>query len=65
MNPELQRAQDMLGAMQAQRDTALNANVHMQAELMAAQRRIGELMAEKTSLENQLSKTTGEQPASD
>lgn len=65
MTTELQRAQDLLTAMQGQRDNALNANVHMQAELLAAQRRIGELMAEKTLLETQLSEAKSEQPASD
>ncbi len=40
MNPELQRAQDMLTAMQAQRDNALNAVVMAQAEIAALRREI-------------------------
>jgi len=40
MNPELQRAQDMLSAMQAQRDNALNAVVMAQAEIVALRRQL-------------------------
>lgn len=43
MNPELQRAQDMLSAMQQQRDYALNAMVHAQAELAAQGREVAAL----------------------
>lgn len=38
MNKELQRAQDMLTAMQQQRDNALNAIVMMQADLADTRR---------------------------
>lgn len=43
MTPELQRAQDMLAAMQAQRDNALNAMVMAQAELAARDRELARL----------------------
>lgn len=43
MNPELERAQDMLSAMQMQRDNALNAMVHAQAALAAKDREIAAL----------------------
>jgi hypothetical protein len=42
MNPDLQRAQDMMAAMQAQRDAALNACVQMQAEIANLQRQLAE-----------------------
>jgi hypothetical protein len=40
MNPEMQKANDMLAAMQMQRDNALNAMVHAQAELAALRREL-------------------------
>jgi hypothetical protein len=43
MNPDLQRANDMLAAMQMQRDQALNAVVHAQAELAALRREVARL----------------------
>jgi regulator of replication initiation timing len=43
---EIQRANDMLEAIRAQREAALNANVQMQAEMAALRRRIAELDAE-------------------
>ena len=46
MNAELQRAQDMLIAMQAQRDNALNAMVLAQAEIMNLKREIAALKTE-------------------
>jgi hypothetical protein len=45
MNPEIQRAQDMLDAMQGQRDNALNAMVLMQADVIALRREIAALKA--------------------
>lgn len=38
MNKELQRAQDMIGMMQQQRDNALNSIVMMQADMAALKR---------------------------
>jgi predicted nucleic acid-binding Zn-ribbon protein len=43
MNSEIQRAQDMLAAMQMQRDNALNAMVMAQAELASRDREIAAL----------------------
>lgn len=43
MNTELQRAQDMLAVMQAQRDNALNANVLAQAEIAGLRRQLAGL----------------------
>lgn len=45
MNKDLQRAQDMLGIMQSQRDQALNASVLTQAEIMGLRRQVSELEA--------------------
>jgi hypothetical protein len=42
LGKEIQRAQDMLNAMQGQRDTALNAIVHAQAEIAALNRALAE-----------------------
>ncbi|HVQ43348.1 MAG TPA: hypothetical protein VMT30_00055 [Candidatus Saccharimonadia bacterium] len=50
MNKELQRAQDMLAAMQAQRDNALNAVVMMQADLADARRVVDAANNEMTEL---------------
>jgi len=54
MNKELQRAQDMLGVMQHQRDQALNANVMLSAEnvelrrqIVALEEQVGKLHAER------------------
>lgn len=46
MTTELQRAQDLLNAITAQRDQAMNAMVHAQAEIAARDR----LLAEKDSI---------------
>lgn len=43
MNSDLQRAQDLLTAMQTQRDQALNANVHAQAEISRLARQVADL----------------------
>lgn len=78
MNKELERAQDMLTAMQEQRDNALNAMVHAQAaiaglrrELTASQTQADQFRAErdalvidKADLQTQLSAATTI-PASD
>jgi len=58
MNPELQRAQDMLAAMQAQRDNALNAMVMAQAELAMLRRRVSELEQDVSGLKEQLARAT-------
>jgi uncharacterized protein YeeX (DUF496 family) len=42
MNADLQRLQDMLAAMQSQRDQALNAHVVQQAEIAALRRTVAE-----------------------
>jgi conjugal transfer/entry exclusion protein len=42
MNEETQRANDMLLALQAQRDQALNALVAAQAEIMSLRRQLAE-----------------------
>ena len=49
MNPESQRAQDMLAAMQAQRDNALNAMVIAQAEIAALRREVARLTPSETA----------------
>jgi hypothetical protein len=54
MNRELQRAQDMLAGMQAQRDNALNAVVMLQADLAAARRALEEVGNELTEERAQL-----------
>ena len=58
MNKELQRAQDMLGVMQHQRDQALNANVMVSAEnaelrrqIIALEEQVGKLRAEQEIVE--------------
>lgn len=56
MTADLQRAQDLLTAMQAQRDQALNAVVHAQAELAARDR----LLVEKDNLIAEQSATIAE-----
>lgn len=48
MSPELQRAQDMLAAIQAQRDNALNAMVLAQAEIAGLRREIEALRMGKS-----------------
>ena len=50
MNQDTQRANDMLAAMQMQRDNALNAMVHAQAELAARDREIAALRTELAAL---------------
>lgn len=50
-SPDIQHAQDMLTAMQAQRDTAINANVHAQAQIFALQREVGKLQKEIAELQ--------------
>lgn len=48
MTPEeAQRAQDMIAAMEAQRNQALTQIVYLQAELASAKRKIAELEAKK------------------
>lgn len=42
MNPELQRANDMLAILQTQRDQALNTLVAAQAEIMSLRRQLAE-----------------------
>ena len=54
MNAELQRALDMLAAMQMQRDNALNNMVHAQAELASRDREIASLRSENAALRQQL-----------
>ena len=44
---EVKRAQDMIAAMEVQRNQALTQVVYLQADLQAANRRIAELEAEK------------------
>lgn len=46
MSNELQRAQDMMTAMQSQRDQALNSLVVAQAELAALRREVEALRAQ-------------------
>lgn len=48
MTPESQRFEDMLVAMQAQRDQAMNALVYSQAEIMALRREVAALNTTKT-----------------
>ena len=48
MNSESQRNEDMLIAMQAQRDQAMNGLVYAQAEIMALRREIAALNARLT-----------------
>jgi len=50
MNAELQRAQDMLGAMQHQRDQALNANVFANAQILELQREVAALQKQVRQL---------------
>lgn len=50
MSPELQRAQDMLGAMQQQRDQALNANVLAHAQILSLQRDVAALQEQVRQL---------------
>lgn len=58
VNHELQRAQDMMTAMQSQRDQALNSLVVAQAELAGLRRDVETLRsqlvakAEKTAIRN-------------
>lgn len=48
MTPEeAQRAQDMIAAMEAQRNSALSQVIYLQAELAAAKRKIAALEAKK------------------
>ncbi len=54
MTAELQRAQDMLSAMQQQRDQALNANVSLLAVLAAKDREITEKNAQIVELKQQI-----------
>ncbi|HVQ43800.1 MAG TPA: hypothetical protein VMT30_02445 [Candidatus Saccharimonadia bacterium] len=54
MNQELQRAQDMISAMQGQRDNALNSVVMLQADLAAARRTIDDMSKELTEVRAQL-----------
>jgi hypothetical protein len=54
MNPEIQRLQDVLGAMQAQRDQALNAHVISQAENAALKRTLADRDARIKALEADL-----------
>ena len=48
MNPELQKANDMLMVMQVQRDQALNSLVIVQSELMALRRENAACIAART-----------------
>jgi predicted nucleic acid-binding Zn-ribbon protein len=52
---DLQKFQDMLAAMQAQRDQALNAHVMLQAELASVRRTIAERDARIKELEAEIS----------
>ena len=54
MTAEFQRAQDMLSAMQQQRDQALNANVSLLAVLAAKDREITEKNAQIVELKQQI-----------
>jgi predicted nucleic acid-binding Zn-ribbon protein len=54
MSKELQRAQDMLTAIQGQRDNALNAMVIAQAEIAEARRTISDMDKELTEVRAQL-----------
>lgn len=47
MNSETQRANDMLAAIQAQRDQAMNGLVAAQAEIMALRRQLAEKQNEQ------------------
>jgi len=49
MNPELQYAQDLLAAMQAQRDLAMNGLVYAQAEIMGLKRQLAERENEQSN----------------
>jgi predicted nucleic acid-binding Zn-ribbon protein len=62
MNKELQRAQDMITAMQAQRDNALNTVVMMQADLADARRTIDEMNKELTEARAQLAAAQDPEP---
>lgn len=62
MNPELQRAQDMLAAMQMQRDNALNAMVMAQAEIAARDREIATLREQVNLAKVDLAALVGRQP---
>ncbi len=61
MNQELQRAQDMLNAMQSQRDNALNSVVLAQADLAELRRQLTAKQAEADQLRAQLGAATLEQ----
>ena len=56
MQPELQKLQDMLAAMQSQRDQALNAVVITQAEIAALRRTLAERDATIKTLAEEMEK---------
>lgn len=56
-NTDAQRAQDMLAAMQRQRDNALNAMVHAEAEIASLNRQVAGLQEQV----RQLTAATAEQ----
>jgi cell division protein FtsB len=60
MNADLQRLQDMLAAMQSQRDQALNAHVVQQAEIAALRRTVAERDAQIKQLQDDVAKLTPE-----
>jgi hypothetical protein len=56
MNSGLQKLQDMLGAMQSQRDQALNAYVVLQAEIAALRRTLADRDSRIKALEEEVAK---------
>ena len=56
---EEQRAQDLIASMELQRNEALAKGVYLQADLMAANRRIAELEKAKPSEEPELPLSNG------
>lgn len=56
MGQDLQKLQDMLGALQVQRDQALNVNVMLQAEISALKRALAEHVSRIAKLEVDIAK---------
>lgn len=61
-NEQVQRTNDLIAAMQAQRDQALNVNVNAVAENAGLRRRIAELEAENAALKGSAQAAAAPEP---
>lgn len=62
-DPQLQRAEDMLAAMQRQRDIFANDRVVLEADLVASQRKVEELAQQVAKLTVEMRRLTSEAEA--